>query len=82
MSFTMRARWEFVVGSDEKGDVLTRWSVVSDEGDGLTTESDHGTAQGPLHVALFEAYDRMGVVCPFVLDHDLLHWGGHREEEA
>lgn len=77
--FNIRAKWEFQVGTDEHGDVLTKWSVWSDEG-GLTTESEHGISQGPLHTAIFDAYDGLGITCPFVLDQDLLRWGGHREE--
>lgn len=82
--FNVRAKWEFEVGTDEHGDVFTAWSVWSDEseaGEDLpTTESDSGMVMGPLHEAIFAAYDAMGVTCPFVLDNDLLRWGGHKPD--
>lgn len=78
----VRAKWQFRVGVDEHGDVITHWSVWSDEDDGLPTQGEHGDVKGPLHAAIFEAYDHMGITCPFVLDKDLLRWGGHREEAA
>mgnify|MGYP007062938144 CR=1 FL=1 len=77
---TFRSRWEFVVSTNPEGDVQTAWTVVSDEQDNLPTESEYGVVQGPLHSAILEAYDRMGLICPLTLDPDLLRWGGHSEE--
>ena len=79
--FETRAKWEFLVGTnaDGSGEVVTRWSVWSDEGEGLVTESDSGEVKGPLHTAIFAAYDALGITCPLVLDNDLLRWGGHEE---
>ena len=77
MNGVTRAVWKFEVCSDELGMVFTRWSVWSDEGDGLETESDHGVTHGPLHAGIFAAYDALGITCPMVVDPDLLRWGGH-----
>ncbi len=79
---TTVGRWLFSVQTD--GDeVRTEWQVWSDEEEDMTV-SDHGITEGPLHAAIFDAYDSLGIICPFVLDPHLLALGGHQElrEEA
>jgi len=46
------------------------------------SEEFNGVTAGPLHDAILEAYDKVGLVCPLVIDPDLLTLGGHHQRGA
>lgn len=73
------ATWTFEVYAEDlyDGNVTTDW-YVEDVRDGEEFPDIHsGTTAGPLHEALFDAYDALGITCPVVTDPDLLWMGGH-----
>ncbi len=71
--------WEEQDSSDDL--LLSRWVFeVRYDDDGVTTyshvvtrdkEEQHATI-GPLHEAIIEAYEAVGLVCPLVVEKDLL----------
>jgi hypothetical protein len=71
------AEWRFTVCVNEYGEVATAWLVTARHG-----KPSSGVTDGPLHAAIFDAYDARGITCPLVPDPDLLRWGGHDAEEG
>ena len=69
--------WAFVVQENEEGQVEVEWVVIEEPG-----REYGGRVVGlGLHAAILAAYDALGLVCPMVLEEDLLNLAGAPETE-